>query len=72
MTKGPGIELEQRLKVNGVSLLGGIIFIAIMSFIFRHPDSAVGAFLLDRHTASLLYPVYDPKRHVAHVLGRLR
>ena len=56
MTKGSRIELEQRLKVNGVSLLGGIIFIAIMSFIFRHPDSAVGAFLLDRHTASLLYP----------------
>ena len=58
MAKGPkpGIELEQRLKVNGISLLGGVIFIAIMSFIFRHPDSAAGAFLLDRHTASFLYP----------------
>ena len=52
----PGIELEQRLKVNGISLLGGVIFIAIMSLVFRHPDSAVGAFLLDRHTASFLYP----------------
>ena len=51
-----GIELEQRLKVNGISLLGGVIFIAIMSFVFAHPDSAVGAFLLDRHTDSFLYP----------------
>ena len=56
MAKGQGIELEQRLKVSSVSLLGGVIFIAIMSFIFDHPDSAVGAFLLDRHTASFLYP----------------
>ena len=56
MATGQGIELEQRLKVSGVSLLGGVVFIAIMSFVFDHPDSAVGAFLLDRHTASFLYP----------------
>ena len=56
MAKGQETELEQRLKVNGISLLGGVISIAIMSLIFDHPDSAAGAFLLDRHTATFWYP----------------
>ena len=56
MAKGQGVELEQRLKVCGVSLLGGVVFIAIMSIIFDHPDSAAGAFLLDRHTENFPYP----------------
>ena len=56
MKKGRGIELEQRLKAGGVSLIGGVVFIGILSFIFGDPDSAAGAFLLDRHTASFLYP----------------
>ncbi len=56
MEKRQGLELEQRLKVSGVSLLGGVTFIAIMTFIFGHPDSAAGAFLLDRYTANFLYP----------------
>ena len=56
MAKGQGVELEQRLKVSGISLLGGIVSIAIMSLIFAHPDSAAGAFLLDRHTENFPYP----------------
>ena len=56
MAKGQGIELEQRLKTSGVSLLGGIISIAITSLIFDHPESAAGAFLLDRHTENFPYP----------------
>ena len=50
------VTREQRLKVSTVSLLGGIISIAIMSFVFAHPDSAAGAFLLDRHTENFFYP----------------
>lgn len=49
-------ELEQRLKASGISLLGGIISIALMSLIFAHPDSVAGAFLLDRHTENFPYP----------------
>ncbi len=56
MANGQGIELEQRLKASVISLLGGVISIAIMSLIFDHPDSAVGAFLLDRHTENFPYP----------------
>ena len=56
MAKGQGVELEQRLKVCGVSLLGGVVSIAIMSIIFDHPDSGAGAFLLDRHTENFPYP----------------
>ena len=56
MAKGQEVELEQRLKASGFSLLGGVISIAIMSFIFDHPDSAAGAFLLDRHTENFPYP----------------
>ena len=56
MAKGQGVELEQRLKVCGVSLLGGVVSIAVMSIIFDHPDSGAGAFLLDRHTENFPYP----------------
>ena len=35
MAKGQGVELEQRLKVSGISLLGGVVSIAIMSHDFR-------------------------------------
>ena len=56
MANGQGIELEQRLKASGISLLGGVVSIAIMSLIFAHPDSAAGAFLLDRHTEDFPYP----------------
>ena len=56
MAKGQGVELEQRLKVCGVSLLGSVVSIAIMSIIFDHPDSGAGAFLLDRHTENFPYP----------------
>ena len=56
MEKGQAIELEQRLKASGVSLLGGAVSIAIMSLVFGHPDSAAGAFLLDRHTENFPYP----------------
>ena len=56
MAKGQGVELEQRLKASGVSLIGGVVSIAIMSLVFAHPDSAAGAFLLDRHTDNFPYP----------------
>ena len=56
MAKGQGVELEQRLKASVISLLGGIVSIAIMSLIFEDPDSAAGAFLLDRHTENFPYP----------------
>ncbi len=56
MAKGQGVELELRLKVSVISLLGGVISIAIMSLIFEDPDSAAGAFLLDRHTENFPYP----------------
>ncbi len=56
MAKAQGVELEQRLKASGVSLTGGIISVAIMSFVFDHPDSSAGAFLLDRHTENFPYP----------------
>lgn len=56
MATGQGAELEQRLKASGVSLIGGVVSIAIMSLIFAHPDSAAGAFLLDRHTENFPYP----------------
>ncbi len=56
MAKGQGVELEQRLLASGVSLLGGVLSIALMSLAFAHPDSAAGAFLLDRHTENFPYP----------------
>ena len=56
MANGQGIELEQRLKASVISLLGGVVSIAIMSLIFGHPESAAGAFLLDRHTENFPYP----------------
>lgn len=48
--------LTQRLKVVGVSAAAGGFAIAIMTLLFDHPDSRVGAFLLDRHTANFPYP----------------
>ena len=50
------VEINQRLIVVSISLGLGIIFIAVMSSLFEHLDSQVGAFLLDRHTENFPYP----------------
>lgn len=50
------IEINQRLIVVSISLALGVIFIAVMSNLFGHLDSQVGAFLLDRHTENFPYP----------------
>ena len=50
------VEINQRLIVVSISLALGIIFIAVMSNLFEHLDSQVGAFLLDRHTENFPYP----------------
>ena len=48
--------LNQRLKAVGVSAVAGGFAIAIMTLLFDHPDSQVGAFLIDRHTDNFPYP----------------
>jgi len=45
-----------RLIAAGVSVVIAVIFIAITSFLFSDPDFMLGAFLLDRHTDSFMYP----------------
>ena len=50
------VELNQRLIVVSISLALGVVFIAVMSNLFEHLDSQVGAFLLDRHTENFPYP----------------
>ena len=50
------VEINQRLIVVSISLALGIIFIAVLSNLFEHLDSQVGAFLLDRHTENFPYP----------------
>ena len=50
------VEINQRLLVVSISLALGVIFIAVMSNLFEHLDSQVGAFLLDRHTENFPYP----------------
>ncbi|MDP2284732.1 MAG: MotA/TolQ/ExbB proton channel family protein [Pseudohongiella sp.] len=45
-----------RLIAAGISVVVAIIFIASMSFLLSDPDSMLGAFVLDRHTDSFMYP----------------
>ncbi len=56
MTMDQTAEMNQRLIASGVSLITGIILIALLSIVFDNPDSQVGAFLLDRHTENFPYP----------------
>ena len=56
MATGQTAETNQRLIASGVSLVIGVILIAVLSIIFDNPDSQVGAFLLDRHTENFPYP----------------
>ena len=46
-----------RLIALGISLVTGMLFITLLSLVFGAPDSALGAFLLDRHTTTFPYPV---------------
>lgn len=46
-----------RLIVLGISLIAGMLVITLLSLVFRTPDSVLGAFLLDRHTTTLPYPI---------------
>ncbi|TFH75023.1 hypothetical protein E3V39_02450 [Gammaproteobacteria bacterium LSUCC0112] len=45
-----------RVIAAGVSVVISVIFIASMSFLLSDPTSMLGAFLLDRHTDSFMYP----------------
>ena len=56
MTHNQNTETNQRLIAFGISTVIGVIAIALMSIIFKNTDSQAGAFLLDRHTKSFLYP----------------
>jgi len=47
---------QTRVIVAVVSLLTGVLFIALLSYLCRDPGSRIGAFMLDRHTSSFLYP----------------
>ena len=49
-------ELNRRLVVLGVSLLMGVVVVAVLSMLLASPDSQAGAFLLDRHTEGFMYP----------------
>lgn len=49
-------EINHRLKVMGINLVVGIIFVAVLSMLLSDPESSTGAFLLDRHTGSFMYP----------------
>ena len=49
-------ETNQRLIALGVSLVIGIVFIAVLSIVFDDPHSQAGALLLDRHTENFPYP----------------
>ena len=49
-------ELNRRLVVLGVSLLMGVVVVAVLSMLLASPDSPAGAFLLDRHTEGFMYP----------------
>lgn len=47
---------RQRLVIAIISLVIGLAFITVLSFLLSAPDSKLGAFLLDRHTESFMYP----------------
>lgn len=49
-------EINHRLVVFGISLVTGVLVVAALSFVLSSPDSNAGAFLLDRHTESFMYP----------------
>ncbi|PCJ26900.1 MAG: hypothetical protein COA96_04530 [SAR86 cluster bacterium] len=49
-------EINHRLVVFGVSLVVGVVVVTVLSFILGNPESKAGAFLLDRHTESFMYP----------------
>lgn len=52
-----GADSKTRLVVLGTSLAAGVIVITLLSLVFDTPGSAVGAFLLDRHTTNFPYPL---------------
>lgn len=49
-------EIDVRIKVLGISLVVGLVFVTALSFLLANPGSQFGAFLLDRHTDSFMYP----------------
>ncbi|MCY3738606.1 MAG: MotA/TolQ/ExbB proton channel family protein [Gemmatimonadaceae bacterium] len=53
---GKDISREQRLIATVVSLTGGALYIAALSYVFDHPDSIAGDFLLDRNSKNFAYP----------------
>ncbi len=56
MIKAKSINREQRLIASVVSLSGGILYIAALSFVFDQPSSIAGDFLLDRNSKNFSYP----------------
>ena len=56
MANNQAMNTNERLFALAVSLVIGVVAIAVMSMLFVHPDSRVGAFLLDRHTQNFPYP----------------
>lgn len=50
------MNTRERLWTMVISLIIGVVVIAVMSVLFAGPDLTGGAFLLDRHTQNLLYP----------------
>ena len=59
MTQDQNTETNQRLIAFGISTVIGIIAIALMSIIFKNPDSYAGNFLLDRHTESYPFTIQN-------------
>lgn len=62
MADGQRAEFNQRITVFGVSLIVGVIAIAVMSIIFPNVETDASrlkavAFLLDRYTEDLYYPL---------------
>lgn len=56
MERAKRFSREQRLIASVVSLAGGIGYIALLSYVFDHPDSIAGDFLLDRNSRHFTYP----------------
>lgn len=49
-------EINHRLVVLAISLGLGVVVVAALSLLLADPGSSAGAFLLDRHTQSFMYP----------------
>ena len=56
MTNNQVKNTHERLWALALSLIAGLIAIAVMSILFATPGDPAGAFLLDRHTENFPYP----------------